>query len=276
MMNFHSVSSHQAGLDKQPDWNKSKWYPSPSSIVFGEIRYPNGWWILKTNRICVFFVPPEGPHKRPRKFKELPSFRLVSPSKAAILWWNLTGINGDHPSTHRKIGILICYQYVTNMFHVCLFSLWVLGGSREWWSWEHLLSLLLFLRSMECLYGINILFTHQHASVLYTLFAAPCQFPSWFTWQMTKQNQNVVQRKNPTQIQPEYALIVFCSHHIIYRFRGTNVSVGKNMCKIGTMKWRNTNIQYLLGVVDLTTYKSTSIKETHVYCISISIFPQFL
>lgn len=165
------------------------------------------------------------------------------------------------------------------MFHVCLFSLWVLGGSREWWSWEHLLSLLLFLRSMECLYGINILFTHQHASVLYRLFATPCQFPSWFTWQMTK--QNVVQRKNPTQIQPEYAWIVFCSHHIIYRFRGTNVSVGKNIClylynisksvKIGTMKWRNTNIQYLLGVVDLTTYKSTSIKETRMFIVSLSV-----
>ena len=140
----------------------------------------------------------------------------------------------------------ICYQYVTNMFHICLFCLWVLGGSREWWSWEHLL----FLWFMECLYGINISFTHQHASVLYTLFATPCQLPSWFTWQMTKQNQNVVQRKNPTQIQPEYAWIIFWSHHIIYRFRGTSVSVGKNMClylynisklvKIGTMKWGNT------------------------------------
>lgn len=183
------------------------------------------------------------------------------------------------------------------MFHICLFGLWVLGGSREWWSWEHLL----FLRSMECLYGINILFTHQHASVLYTLFATPCQLPSWFTWQMTKQNQNVVQRKNPTQIQPEYAWIVFCSHHIIYRFRGTSVSVGKNMClylynisklvNIGTMKWGNTisawcrwldNLQIhiykrntclLMFIVSLSVCTTSSLKKKRVFLWCPTMMP---
>lgn len=65
-------------------FNKSKWYPSPSSIVGkldtlmdGEYQKRN-----KTNRICGFFwAPLAPPFQRGPGNLDLPSFRLVSPSR---------------------------------------------------------------------------------------------------------------------------------------------------------------------------------------------------